>query len=472
VFQGLASLREGEQEENIMSGSQEDAFSILTRVGPGTPMGNLFRRFWLPALLSNELPEADGTPVRLRVLCEDLVAFRDTQGRVGIVNAYCPHKLAPLFFGRNEQCGIRCVYHGWKFNIDGECVDIPNIIPPDNFPALKEKARIKSYRAREAGGVVWIYMGPPKLMPDLPGMEWMSLPENQVHTSRWFHKSNWLQAAEGEIDTSHISFLHSVLDVPDEGPDRHRLARDGAPQIELRDTDYGFVYGARRRFEDRYYWRVTQWMLPMWSAIAGGTTEFIGAGRAWVPIDDYHTTAFAYQYLPSRPYSSSEIKEIESGGAFPPRSTKGATRLPHGYVIDTFLPTANQGNDYFIDRHVQRRESFTGIWGVNEQDRALQECMPSLPGGQTGIADRTGEHLVKSDLPVMFARRKLTKLARELADGREPVAALRSEQYAVRAIARVSPIADYDEFMRVHGHEGNAAPRISHDNAEAASAAN
>jgi phenylpropionate dioxygenase-like ring-hydroxylating dioxygenase large terminal subunit len=421
--------------------------------------------------LSSELPEADGTPVRLRILCEDLVAFRDTEGRIGIVGAYCPHKLAPLFFGRNEQCGIRCVYHGWKFNVDGECVDIPNIIPPDNFPALKDKARIKSYPAREAGGIVWIYMGPPKLMPELPGMEWMTQPANQVHTSRWFHKSNWLQAAEGEIDTSHISFLHSVLNVPEDGPDRHRLARDGAPQIELRDADYGFVYGARRRFEDRYYWRVTQWMLPMWSAIAGGTDEYVGAGRAWVPIDDYHTTAFAYQYIPSRPFSATEIKEIEEGGAFPPRSTRGATRLPHGYVIDTFLPTANQGNDYLIDRTAQRNESFTGIWGVNEQDRALQECMPSLPGDQTGIVDRSGEHLVKSDLPVMFARRKLTKLARELAEGKEPTAALQSEQYGVRAIARVSPIADYDEFMRVHGDEGKAAPRISSDGAQAAPAA-
>jgi hypothetical protein len=212
-------------------------------------------------------------------------------------------------------------------------------------------------------------------------------------------------------------------------------------------------------------------MLPMWSAIAGGTDEYIGAGRAWVPIDDYHTTAFAYQYIPSRPFSPAEIKEIEDGGAFPPRSNRGATRLPHGYVIDTFLPTANQGNDYLIDRSAQRSESFTGIWGVNEQDRALQECMPSLPGDQTGIADRSGEHLVKSDFPVMFARRKLTKLARELAEGKEPAAALRSEQYGVRAIARVSPIADYDEFMRVHGDEGKAAPRTSSEGAKVAPAA-
>ncbi len=435
---------------------QDDGFNVLTRVGPGTLMGNLFRRFWLPALLSSELPEPDGTPIRLRILSEDLVAFRDSDGKVGIVGAYCPHKLAPLFFGRNEQCGIRCVYHGWKFNVDGECVDIPNIIPPDNFPALKEKARITSYPVREAGGIAWVYMGPREHMPELPGMEWLTLPQNHLHASRWFHRSNWLQAAEGEIDTSHISFLHSVLNVPEDGPDRHRLARDGAPQIEIRDTDYGFVYGARRRFDDRYYWRVTQWMLPMWSAIPGGTDEFIGAGRAWVPIDDYHTTAIASPYRPERPLSVAEVREIESGGLFPPRSAKGATRLPHGYVIDTFLPSANQGNDYLIDRVAQRNESFTGIWGVNEQDRALQECMPSLAGEQTGILDRRGEHLVKSDLPTMFARRKLTKLVRELAEGKEPVAAMQSEQYGLRAIAKVSPIADFDEFMRVHAEEGKA----------------
>lgn len=447
-----------------------DGFDLLTRVGPGTPMGNLFRRFWLPALLSSEMPQSDGTPVRLRILGEDLVAFRDTNGKVGIVGAYCPHKLAPLFFGRNEECGIRCVYHGWKFSIDGECVDIPNIVPPDNFAALKEKARITSYPVRESGGIAWVYMGPKERMPELPDMEWLTLPQSHVHTSRWFHHSNWLQAAEGEIDTSHISFLHSVLNVTEEGPERHRLARDGAPQIEIRDTDYGFVYGARRRFEDRFYWRVTQWMLPMWSAIPSGVDEFTGGGRAWVPIDDYHTTAFAYRYRPERPLSAAEVAEIEAGGHFPPRSTGGATRLPHGGVIDTFLPAANQGNDYLLDRLAQRKESFTGIWGVNEQDRALQESMPSIPGEQPGIVDRRGEHLVKSDLPVMFARRKLTKLVRELAEGKEPIRALQSEQYRVRAIAKVSPIGDFDEFMKAHGEEGKAAAPAGGQGAVAASA--
>jgi hypothetical protein len=194
----------------------------------------------------------------------------------------------------------------------------------------------------------------------------------------------------------------------------------------------------------------------MWSAIPGGLDDFIGAGRAWVPIDDYHTTAFAYQYRPERSFSEAEVAEINQGGQFPPRSTRGSTQLPHGYVIDTFLPTANKTNDYMIDRRVQQKESFTGIWGINEQDRALQESMPSIQGDQLGIVDRSGEHLVKSDLPTMFARRKLTKLARDLAEGKEPVAALRSEQFGLRAIAKVSTIANFDEFMEAYGNEAKA----------------
>lgn len=428
---------------------RQDSHNTITAVGAGTPMGNLFRRFWLPALLVEELPAPDGPPVRIRILGEDLIAFRDTTGHVGILGAYCTHKMAPLFFGRNEDCGLRCVYHGWKFNVLGECVDIPNIVPPDNFAALKQKAAIKSYPVQEAGGIAWVYMGPKEVMPELPAMEWLTLPPSYVKTDRWLHRSNWLQAAEGEVDTSHISFLHSMLQFGDDAPDRLRLAQDGAPQITLKETDYGFIYGSRRNFNGQYYWRVTQWMLPMWSAIPGSLDDFVGAGRAWVPIDDYHTTAFSYQYRIDRPFTRRELDAIAAGGGFPPRGKWGSTRLPHGYVIDTFLPDANIGNDYMIDRSVQRTDSYTGIWGINEQDRALQESMPSIEG-HLGVVDRSGEHLVKSDLPVLTARRMLTKLARDLANGTQPRAANR-EACGVRAISMVSPIADFDEFMQVHG---------------------
>ena len=429
---------------------RNDQFELLTRVGPGTPMGNLLRRFWLPAMLSSELPEPDGAPRRLRILGEDLVAFKDTKGRVGIVGAYCPHKMAPLFFGRNEECGLRCVYHGWKFDVDGMCVDIPNIVPPDNFEALKGRMSIPSYPVREAGGLVWVYMGPKEVMPELPGMEWLGLPPEQVHVSRWLHRSNWLQAVEGEIDTSHISFLHSAVNPPADAPDYIRLARDGAPEITVHETDYGFCYGARRNFDDGYYWRVTQWMLPMWSAITPPMDDLMGNGRAWVPIDDYHTMAFGYRYRPEVPLALDEVAYLDSGAFFPPRGEWRPHRLPHGYTIDAYVPTANPENDYFIDRDLEKTSNFVGIWGVNEQDRALQECARSLPG-EPGIADRAHEHLVKSDLATVTARRILTRLAKALENGEEPAAALEPSQYAVRAFGMLSDIPEFDNFMEEFG---------------------
>lgn len=286
-------------------------------------MGTLFRRFWLPALLSAEI-EPDGAPIRLRILGEDLVAFRDTNGRAAVLDAYCPHKLAPLFFGRNEACGLRCAYHGWKFDADGNCRDIPNIVPPDNFETLKTRVSITSYPAREAGGLVWVYMGPKEKIPELPGMEWLSVPKEHLHVSRWLQRTNWLQGMEGEIDTSHISFLHSLAEPPEGPHDHFRLTRDGAPHIAIRNTDYGFVYGSRRNHDGKYYWRVTHWMLPMWSAIPPALDAFNGNGRGWVPIDDFNTTTFGYNYRIDRPHSEAEIRKINEGERFPPRIQRGA----------------------------------------------------------------------------------------------------------------------------------------------------
>ena len=166
--------------------SQQDN-ERLTRVGPGTPMGNLFRRYWIPALLSEELLEADGPPVRVRLLGEDLVAFRDTEGMVGIVSAYCPHRRAPMFFGRNEDCGLRCVYHGWKFDRNGACVDMPSE-PPDSL--FKSKVTIDAYPTWEGGGMVWIYMGPLELKPPPPDHELVRAPANHLHVSKLFEDCN------------------------------------------------------------------------------------------------------------------------------------------------------------------------------------------------------------------------------------------------------------------------------------------
>src|SRR5579884_4043749 len=163
----------------------------ITRTGPGTPMGRLWRRYWVPALLSDELKEPDGPPVRVRLLNEDLVAFRDTTGRVGLVSAYCPHRRAPMFFGRNEECGLRCVYHGWKFDADGTCVDMPSE-PPDSL--FKTKVKIEAYPTWEGGGIVWTYMGPPATMPGPPEYEFTRAPSTHQFTSKTYQECNYLQA--------------------------------------------------------------------------------------------------------------------------------------------------------------------------------------------------------------------------------------------------------------------------------------
>ena len=180
----------------------------LCRVGPGTPMGNLMRRFWHPVLLSKELPGPDCPPLRSRILGEDLVAYRDSNGKVGLLDNNCPHRRASLFFGRNEEAGLRCVYHGWKFDTSGACVDMPSEPAESNF---RDKVKIKAYPVKEAGELIWAYMGPPELEPPLPMLEYNSLGADQVSVSKLRYESNYVQVVEGDIDTVHASLLHSRL---------------------------------------------------------------------------------------------------------------------------------------------------------------------------------------------------------------------------------------------------------------------
>ena len=178
---------------------------LLTQVGAGTPMGNLLRRYWVPALFSAQLPKADCPPVRVRLMHEDLVAFRDTDGRLGLIDERCPHRTASLFFGRNEECGLRCVYHGWKFDVDGNCVDMPS--EPDGT-GFAHKIKINAYPCIERGGVVWTYLGPAELKPAFPELEWTQLPDDYRFATRHVQECNWMQALEGGFDATHLAFLH------------------------------------------------------------------------------------------------------------------------------------------------------------------------------------------------------------------------------------------------------------------------
>lgn len=436
--------------------SHEDN-EILCRTTQGTAMGELLRRFWLPALLSSELPDPASGPRRLRLLGEDLIAFRDSRGHVGIVAAYCPHKLAPLYFGRNEEEGLRCVYHGWKFGVDGQCMEIPNLPATFNVDALRRKAAITSYPVREAGGMVWVYMGPKERQPEIPGFEWTTVPPQRCHVARWLQRTNWAQGMEGEIDSSHVSWLHREFD-PDWFDKKvvHVTASippgtDGAPAMTIRETPYGFVYGARRNnVSGNYLWRVTQWFVPMYSQIPNG--EYPRSGRAWVPVDDHHVMVFNYTYRMDRDFTDEEMAYLNAGPSFPPPMEAAAFELPDGYVIDTFLPLARRNNDYQLDRDHQKKVNYTGIPVITDQDRALQENMPSAFGlGPGRIVDRSRELLVASDAPVITARRILIKMAKDLQKGVEPTQPDDGSLYTALSMSALAPQAEFDDFLSAQG---------------------
>ena len=395
---------------------------LLCCTGPGTPMGHLFRRFWLPVALSRELPKPDCPPVRLRILSEDLILFRDTKGKVGLLARYCPHRGASLFFGRNEEDGLRCVYHGWKFDVTGACVDMPNEPAQCSF---KHKIRQTAYPTREAGGVIWAYMGPQAAMPELPQLEWALVPESHVYVHKRFQHCNYLQNVEGEVDSSHVSFLHrefrpEKFNAAIAGQMLLAQAKDRAPKFLVEETEYGLAIGARRNWDaDHYYWRLTQFLMPSFTLIpseAGSPINFTAA----VPVDDMNMVGFTATWLPDRPMNDDDIRTIESwAGAYAEVDPR------------TFEPVANRANDYLLDRERQRTENFTGMRGIREEDMAVQEDQFGGP-----IADRCQEHLGTSDGGVIALRRRLLTAVRNLEGGHE-LAEPRSG-----GVYRVHPVAD------------------------------
>ena len=284
--------------------SQADNEAI-TRVGPGTPMGELMRRYWQPVLLSREAAEPDCDPVRVRVLGEDLVAFRDTSGRVGLLAEWCPHRLTSLYLGRNEENGIRCVYHGWKFDVNGACVEMPN--EPEEYD-FKHKVRTTAYPTVELGGVIWAYMGPPAQRPPEPRFEFTQQPETHRGASKVIEECNWLQALEGGIDSVHSSFLHRKFG-SGEGIGLSGLRADAtASRVEVEPTDYGYRYTSSRPLPggDRNYVRAYQWVMPHVQIRAsqfngdGSWYKFKISGHHWVPIDDEHTMVVELVLQPRR----------------------------------------------------------------------------------------------------------------------------------------------------------------------------
>src|SRR5262249_11227921 len=270
----------------------------LVRVGKGTPLGELFRLYWIPFLPSKDLVK-DGQPRRIRLLGEDLVAFRDSESRVGLVDQACPHRGAPLIFGRNEDCGLRCVYHGWKFDVTGAVTDMP---AEPVRSRLKEHVRIKAYPCRERNGMIWTYMGPDGANPPpLPNLEWNLVPAEQVHVSVRVQECNWLQAVEGEIDSAHAPLLHGRLD--SQGTTSAWIQkRDLRQTCECIKQDFGMSIAARRNYDaNTLYWRVTQFILPFYTLVPPLSPFPDLSGHAWVPIDDENTLCIMFSYHPSQP---------------------------------------------------------------------------------------------------------------------------------------------------------------------------
>lgn len=408
----------------------------LSRVGPGTPMGNLMRRYWLPAFLPWEAPTPDSPPVRVRLLGEDLVAFRDSHGRLGLLGAHCPHRGASLFFGRNEECGLRCVYHGWKFDVSGSCTDMPNEPPESTF---KDKIQHTAYPCVERGGVVWAYLGPAGSEPALPGFESNLVADNQVLVSKRLIEANYAQTLEGGIDPSHTSFLHSRLGehqfttASAESVQAMRyLAVDRHPRMAAVDTDFGVLIGAQRNISPEHdYWRINAFLMPCFTMAPSSGEDPISRWNAWVPMDDENTLRYTLMWHPGRPLTARESGVVQDGTGM--HLNKDDLLPPIPGPAGAFRPRQNARNDYLIDRASQRTTTFSGIRGFGTEDQAVTESMGR-------VFARSTEHLGSSDLGIIAARRRLLNAAKALEERAEvPPGVLRPASYRVRSTSVLLP---------------------------------
>ncbi len=406
---------------------------LITRTGPGTLMGNLFRQYWLPAVLSSELPEPDCTPVRVLLLSEKLIAFRDTNGKVGLVADSCPHRGASLFFGRNEECGLRCVYHGWKFDVAGNCVDMPNEPAESNF---KHKVKAVAYPCEERNGVVWTYMGPRSAPPPLPKLESNMLPEGEWTVTAIQRECNWLQGLEGDFDTSHAGFLHSGSTRIETLPEKsfaYYMAKNKTPYYAVVDTPGGAMYTGYREAEPGYlYHRIAQFMFPSVTMTPVGVLGSAVRAKPWVPMDDEHSLAF--YMLPKATSRAARGEAVNRRDGLNPDG-QFEQLLPNTTEwLGRFRMSANASNDFLMDREKQRRnEVYSGVTGTVLQDQMITES-------EGKIYDRTTEHLGTSDVMIIHLRRRMLAAARALADqGITPPGVDDPDVYAVKSGGVILP---------------------------------
>jgi phenylpropionate dioxygenase-like ring-hydroxylating dioxygenase large terminal subunit len=373
---------------------------LLTQTGPGTPGGALFRSYWIPALLAQELPENECPPVRVKLLSERLLAFRDTQGRYGLIDEFCAHRGVSLWFGRNEENGLRCSYHGWKYDVTGQCVEVPSEPVESGYC---KRIKLTSYPLVERGGILWTYMGAPDRQPPLPEFEFALVRPEQRYVAKRQQESNWLQGFEGGIDSSHVSWLHRGdlnSDPLFKGAKGNQYnLNDARPVFEVVESPGGLYIGARRNAEGgHYYWRITPWVMPSFTMIPPRGDHPVH-GHFWIPIDDHNCWTWSFDYHAQRALTESEVQAMRDG--------KG---IYVTFEPGTYRPRANKDNDYLIDRAAQKAGiTFSGVAGIAMQDASLQESMGP-------IVDRTKENLVSTDNGIIMARHRTLKAIKALTE--------------------------------------------------------
>ena len=405
---------------------------LMCRVGAGTPMGAMLREYWIPSTLpSSLLPSPDCPPIRVRLLGEDLIAFRTTSGVIGMVANACPHRGASLFFGRNEEEGLRCVYHGWKFDVSGACVDMPSEPAESNF---KSKVRVKAYPCVERNGMIWTYMGSREVPPLLPDFEFNTAPEVMCfHPGFVFYDCNWVQSMEGDVDSSHIDYLHSRL--TEQAPSEEQVGfgqamwnKDRTPALLTRPTEYGAVYAAQRLWDEdgRYHYRIAQFLMPFYTIIPGSGPTV--AFNAWVPLDDDHTVQISFRSSIREPVTPERREHISD-----PYTRLGGYLPTTSDPLSRWRSPANAGNDYLISYENQRNVMFSGIPREGKlQDIAVMESMGA-------VAPRPAEHLGRSDAMILLVRRTLLNAARAHADGELHATVDNPNLYRVRSAEVILP---------------------------------
>jgi phthalate 4,5-dioxygenase len=379
---------------------------LLCRIEGAAPMGQMMRRHWLPVCLSEEVAQADGAPVKARLLGEDLVVFKDSSGKIGVLDEHCPHRGASLVFGRNEDCGLRCLYHGWKFDVEGKCLDMPS--EPGGGGSARRVMRTKAYPAREGGGFVWIWMGPPEAMREFEPPAWAPHANCRTAVVKMHAACNWAQVLEGSIDSAHSSSLHStempaaqVDSAKATGKVWPRPSEDKAPKLQFEPTSYGFRYAAIRKPilnpETHQYIRTTLFIAPFTVLIP--PNDQYNLAQMLVPIDDVNTM---FYWVAWHPDADKGISQEEW------RSFCAATV---GVDLDAnFRKIRNASNSYQQDREAMKRGDFTGIKGIPTQDMAMWESMGP-------IADRSRDHPGSSDVAVVQFRRMMVAAVKKFQEG-------------------------------------------------------